>query len=364
MEAYLAKEFNPATTGRGFSGADHARLLARLRPLRAARPPRRTASCLLVLFSSLVLILGPVEGSTHPDRVSLFPKLQSGQTLTYRIAYHVDKQAKTQSSVVMAQSPGAPSVDVQALLRLEVLDVSAAGSRTTIHARTRLQILNPETNPAAPNLQRPPAQDDQGPAIEFTLSPNGRIAQIKGLDALTPDQQQAWQQWSSRFAAAGDFPENGIKPTQKWKSEEPETSSSPITGLTWIRESTYLRNEPCRAAQITMQGEVSDAVQPPETCVVIQTTAALKQKSSPNNTTPEDFKLHQLRTTGTATGNNKTLLYISLQTGLLIRSSDQADQTMDVTIAKSDKSNQVRYNIHAKSTAEIFRIANSPPNHW
>lgn len=363
MEADLAKEFNPLTRGRCFSGAGDARLSTPIRPLRAARPLGRTASCLLVSSSCFVLILGSVKGSTHPDRVSLFPKLQSGQTLTYRIAYHVDKQAKTQSSVVMAQSPGAPSVDVQALLRLEVLDVSAAGQSTIIHARTRLQILNPETNPTAPNPQRPPAQDDQGPAIEFTLSPNGRIAQIKGLDALTPDQQQAWQQWSSRFAAAASFPGNGIKPTQKWKSEEPETASSPIAGLTWIRESTYLRNEPCRTAQITMQGEVNDASQQPETCVVIQTTAALKQKSSRNDTTPADFKLHQLRTTGTASGNNKTLLYISLQTGLLIRSSDQADQTMDVTIAKSDKSNQVRYNIHAKSTAEIFRIANSPTKH-
>jgi hypothetical protein len=91
---------------------------------------------------------------------------------------------------------------------------------------------------------------------------------------------------------------------------------------------------------------------------VIQTTATLKQKSPPRDTTPEDFKLHQLRTSGTASGTNKTLLYISLQTGLLIRSSDQADQTMSVTIAKSDNSNRVHYDIHAKSRTEIFRIAN------
>ena len=32
---------------------------------------------------------------------------------------------------------------------------------------------------------------------------------------------------------------------------------------------------------------------------------------------------------------------------------------MDVTIAKADNSNRVRYDIHAKSDAEIFRIANS-----
>jgi hypothetical protein len=72
--------------------------------------------------------------------------------------------------------------------------------------------------------------------------------------------------------------------------------------------------------------------------------------------------LHQLLTSGTASGNNKTLLFVSTQTGLLVRSSDHADQKMSVTIAKVDNSNRVHYDIQAKSDAEIFRIANSPLN--
>jgi hypothetical protein len=128
-----------------------------------------------------------------------------------------------------------------------------------------------------------------------------------------------------------------------------------------MRESTYLRNEPCRITQAAIQGDAADSSQSPETCAVIETTAVLKQKSSTKNSTPEDFKLHQLRTSGAATGSNKTLLYISLQTGLVIRASDQANQSMNVTIAKSDGSNHVRYDIHAKSITDIFRVANSPP---
>jgi len=69
-----------------------------------------------------------------------------------------------------------------------------------------------------------------------------------------------------------------------------------------------------------------------------------------------------LRTSGAAGGTNKTLLYISLTTGLVIRSSDQADQGMDVIITKTDGSNHVRYAIHAKSNIEIFQIANSALN--
>jgi hypothetical protein len=305
----------------------------------------------------MLLAPGPNAAAARSDRVNLFPKLQAGQILTYRIVYHLSKQANTQSSVKWAQTPAAADVVVQALLRLEVIGVQAQGPRSTIHARTSFEIFNPEgATPTQPSTQ------SQGIAVEFTILPNGRIGEIKNFEALSPDQQQAWQQWASTFAAAAVFPSDGIKVAQKWKSEEVEKSPSPIAGLTWTRESIYLRNEPCRAAQITIHSEVTDSLQAPETCAVVQTTAALKQKSSSKNATPEDFKLHQLHTSGTASGNNQTLLYISLQTGLLIRSSDRADQTMDVTIAKADDSNRVRYNIHAKSDAEIFRIANSPDN--
>jgi hypothetical protein len=313
----------------------------------------------LVSCCAMLLAFGASAATPRSDRVNLFPKLQAGQTLTYRIAYHLDKQANTQSSVKWAQTPAAATINVQGLLRLEVLAVQPLGPRSTIHARTSFQSLNSEAT--APS--QPSAQNAQATAIEFTLFPNGRLDEIKNLDVLSADQQQAWQQWASTFAAAAVFPADGIKLTQRWKSEEPEKSPSPITGLTWMRESTYLRNEPCRSAQLMPQGELADSNESPETCAVIQTKAALKQKSSPKNTTPEDFKLHQLHTSGTASGNNQTLLYLSLQTGLLIRSSEQADQTMDVTIAKADNSNRVRYGIHAKSNTEIFRIiANSPFN--
>jgi hypothetical protein len=318
-----------------------------------------------ISICALLLTLTPAAGG-RSDRIDLFPRLRAGQTITYRIAYHVQKQTKTQSSVSWAQTPAGANINVQGLLRMDVLGVKVQGRRSTITARAWFQSFNLDAPTQPPNAQAPsnqnPSGDSHGIAVEFTISPDGRIDQVKGLDALAPDQQRGWQQWASTFAAAAAFPTDGIKVAQKWKSEEPEKSSSPIAGLVWIRESTYLRNEPCRAAQLTMQGDVTDSNQESETesCAVIQTTATLRQKSSAKNSTPEDFKLHQLRTTGAAGGNNKTLLYISLTSGLVIRASDQADQAMNVIIAKSDGSNHVRYDIHAKSNTEIFRIAGTP----
>jgi hypothetical protein len=325
---------------------------------------RRLASFFIATFLAAPL----TSAHSSSDHLQLFPRLTAGETLTYEVSYRNDKEAKTESSVVMAGSPGSPpdiSVDVRGILRLEVLGIATQGSRAVIHARTWFQPLNsdaamkPPDNPPAPPDQMQ-KQDPKGIAVEFTIFPDGRVDQVNGLDALSPEQQQAWQQWASRFATSAAFPRDGVKVSQKWKSEESEKSPSPIARLTWIRESAYLRNEPCRASQMTVQGDVVDSGQPPETCAVIQTTATLKQKSSPDDATPEDYKLHELRTTGEAGGRNTTLVYISIQTGLLVRSSEQADQTMNVTIAKADGSNRVRYDIHAKSNTEIFRIANTP----
>jgi hypothetical protein len=319
----------------------------------------------LLLGAAILLAAGLQQARGSANHLNLFPKLSTGQTLTYQIAYHSEKQAKTHSSVVMAQSPAGADIDVHGLLRLEVLGVEPMGARSIIHARTWFQSLDSATNINVPDtLQTPPSQvqkqDPTGIAVEFTLSPDGRVDQIQGLDALYPEQQQAWQQWAFRFAATAAFPEKGVQLAQKWKSEESEKSPSPIANLTWIRESVYVRNEPCRASQLTIQGNVAESAAQPETCAVILTTANLKQKSSPKDATPEDYKLHQLKTTGSAGGSNKTLLYISIQSGLLIRSSDHADQSMSVTIAKSDGSNRVHYDVHAKSDTEIFRIANTP----
>jgi hypothetical protein len=307
--------------------------------------------------------------SPSKDRILLFPKLVAGQVLTYQIAYHADKSATTKSTVATStpQSPSGTEANVRALLRLEVVGVEAQGQRATVRARTVFQVMNSATQLTVPrDLPTTPdqvqKQGPQGVSIEFIIEPDGRVDQVKGLDVLLPEQQQAWKEWVARFASSAAFPEGGIRIGQKWKTEEIEHSPAPISKLTWMRESTYLRDEPCHISELTVEGDVAPAhpQQVPETCAVIETTATLKQHSSPNDSTPPDYKLHQLQTTGTASGNNKTLLFVSTQTGLLVRSSDHADQKMSVTIAKADDSNRVHYDIHAKSETEIFRIANSP----
>jgi hypothetical protein len=95
---------------------------------------------------------------------------------------------------------------------------------------------------------------------------------------------------------------------------------------------------------------------------VLLTTAKLKQNSSSKDATPDDFKLHELRTTGTAKGTSEFITYISLKSGLVIRATEETNQFMDVVVAKADASNRVHYNVDARSHAQVLLVTETPLN--
>jgi hypothetical protein len=316
----------------------------------------------VALVCALLGVCGSEPANRRGDRINLFPKFTAGQKLTYQTSYRSDKQTKTQSSLILPSSSDDIQVEVRGLVRLEILDIQAQHGRNLIHARSSFESLDSQNARATPpGSQAIPVQEvnPQQTPIDLTILPDGSIDQVKGLDSLPPDQQQAWREWASRFAVAATTPENGVKPAEKWKSEGAEKSPSPIAGLTWVRDSSYVRNEPCRTLQSNREGNFLESDDPPDTCAVILTIATLRQKSSPNDSTPPDFKLHQLRTVGTARGANKIITYVSLKTGLVVRATEEASQAMDVTVAKADGSNRVHYDIDARSHSQVTLVVDA-----
>ena len=302
----------------------------------------------------------------RPAPANLFPRFQVGQTLAYQISYHSDKQVKTKSSVIVAIPADSAKIDVNALLRLEILGVQAQGDRAIIRARAKFEVLASDSNFKTPGFEPPSpqvqGQDPKGKFMEFTILPDGRLDQVAGLDALLPEQQQAWQEWASRFLLGAELRTPSVRISHKWNSAEAEKSPAPLAGLRWIRQSTYVRDEPCHGLQLTAEGSIAPSDAEPETCAVILTTATLDQNSNEKNATPEDFKLHELRTAGTARGANRIITYISLKTGLLIRATEEATQEMNVTVAKTDGSNRVHYDVNAKSHSEVVQVMQTAAN--
>lgn len=317
-------------------------------------------------FCIAIFLLGAGALCAGDTRVKLIPELHAGQTITYLIRYRSDKHVKTESNVVAPMAPHTAQLDAHGLLQVDVLDVQQVGGKAVIHARARFRTLDSGVWVKKPGDKEPHWQiqkvDPEGKQIEFTISPDGSVEKMTGLDSLFPEQQQAWQQWVARFATAWTLPQSGVKLGEKWKSDQPE-NGAPIAGLYWAAESTYVRNENCHAQQLSIKGEISPSSGPPETCAVLLTTATLKQNSSPKDATPEAFKLHELKTRGTAKGANEIISYISLKTRLVVRATEEAHQSMDVTVAKADESNRVHYNVDAKSHSEVLLVTETPLTH-
>jgi hypothetical protein len=180
------------------------------------------------------------------------------------------------------------------------------------------------------------------------------------MDILPAEDQEMIRAWVAQFAMAGIFPVAGVKRGERWKSEE-EVSGAALAGLVWEKDYTYVRDEVC---PVDTQGNDPErdakSGKAQELCAVILTRETLKQKSSAKHATPEDFKAHELRTAGSAHGTNEIVTYIALDNGLLVRGTEDAQQSLDAEVALADRENRVHYNIEAHSHTEVLMAAPAP----
>lgn len=268
------------------------------------------------------------------DRITLLPRLQNGETLRYESHARINRDVKTKSNVATMLEPKPLQADITTGLRLSVQEMRLMGKRPMMAAETELDSMEQAGtgNTVA-----------KSPRVNFTIGESGEVTRAEGLEDLEPAQRLAWQFWIAQFAFGWTLPASGAKPGEKWKSEEVEKTPTPIAGLVWERETTYVQNDKC-------------PILADQQCAVFLTKATLKQKSNPEDATPEDYKLHELATSGVAKGTNETVLYVSLKRGLLLRASEDLQQFLDVTIAKADGSNQVQYTIHVTSHFETVFV--------
>jgi hypothetical protein len=293
------------------------------------------------VFTVLLLAAHSAFAPAHAAssaRLVLSPALQPGQKIVYHLRYTTEKITKSESRVVSPMIPQNENADTERLLTAEVRTVSGAPGHAQAVMLTRM------TQPDGSALA------DSGGNVEFTLLADGRANAITGLDALSASEQSLWRQWLAQFALAWTFPPNGIKPGDKWKKEEPIVGSA-LAALVWEKQFEYVRNEPC-----PLRGDNGKPAKSPGLCAVVVTTTSMKQKSSHDDATPEDYKVHKLKTSGTARGKSQVITYISLRTRFLERATEESVQAMDILIAKTDESNKVHFNVDAKSRAEVVLV--------
>jgi hypothetical protein len=288
------------------------------------------------IFSWICLaVCWRAELLARDKNVRFVPELKKEQVLLYDIHGRVQRHVKTESRVASILEPREAKQEFSGRLRVTIKELGAVNGRPFVSAEAAFEYAGdaPESTPAAKKH-----------FVEFTIGGNGRVKSLTGLYDLDPVERMAWQFWISRFAFGWTFPQEKLKRGEKWKNEEPENNPAPIGKLVWERETTYGENGKC-------------PVVPSETCAVFFTNAVMKQKSSPKDSTPEDYRLHELRTSGTATGTNEIYTTISQKTGLAMRGTEEVRQSMNVIIVKSDGSNGVKYSIDAASHFEMLLVA-------
>lgn len=294
------------------------------------------------------------------ERVLLFPKLAEGQSLTYEISYRAETTSNTESNVAAPMAPPSGQTNTRLMLEVDVLALASESGKPLAHLRTRF--LSPNSVSASAQAARHDSTSGStAPAnlVEFSLHADGRVTELTGFDALSSDERASWQEWVGRFGIGAALPEKGPKRGDKWKADEQITNSL-LTGLSWDKELQYVDDEPCRAPASGQPPEVARASHSDETCAVILTTATLKQKSPQKDSTPDDFKLHDLRTYGVAKGKNEVITYISRSSGLVVRATEDANQSLNVIVAKSDGSNRVHYMIDAQSHTRVLLLPPTP----
>jgi hypothetical protein len=287
------------------------------------------------LLTVLMTLSAPAAGNNPPK---LVPELAAGQVLRYDIRGHVQQHKKTESRVIRNVLPQDVKQDFSKILRITVETVETENGKPVISAVAEFEYSQDKA--VKPDENAKSARH----LVEFTIGGNGQLKSESGLDELSPVEALAFTSWISKFAFGWTIPGRNMKPGEVWKSEEPENTPGPIARLVWERTTTYGQSTNCPVLE-------------KENCAVFLTTAILNQKSSVENSTPEDYKLHDLKTSGMAKGKNETYDSISSATGLLMRGTEDVQQSMEVVIAKSDGSNDVKYTIEAGSHFEMLFVS-------
>lgn len=330
---------------------------------RRVRSLRRTILLVLSVASAVVcaaLCAAPSQ------RVHFAPKFVEGESLRYQIDMRTVSTGNTTTPIADPEGETRVSQTISLLVRLDVIGAANQGTLASGQSRlratyekSRAQSESDALNPDAPSLEDQYAKLE-GASIEFTLMPDGHLANITGLEDLFPNRSQTDPilSWVSALSTGNSIPVNGIVLGQKW-SDERSLEGWPLTGLSWRTESTYLRDDVCAPAG-SIPGEQPETKGDRGACALLLTRFEIVHRGSAQaDATPEDYRRNGLRTSGTWTGSGESLNTISLATGLLESATQTSTQNMDYQIASASSGSRIHRVGQVQSQSEI-RLVSGP----
>jgi hypothetical protein len=308
------------------------------------------------------------------QRVRLESKFVAGETLRYRIEARTTTTGKTTTPIANPEGGSKSQQNVRLLIRLDVLGgepaanlANAANASSTASApkavrfRATYEESHVDVDSDALDLAAVSLEDSydriEGRSVEFTLSPEGRLGAIQGLDTIFPNPSNAGPvlAWLDGLLSLPHLPQDGIAVGQKWSSERPLVGAA-LDGLTWRTESSYLRNDACSVPVIP--AALADlSANPPGSCAVILMHFKISRSGSAHSdATPPEYRQNGLRTSGTWTGSGDGLESISLASGLLVTATETSTQDMDYEVKSASAGSAIHRQSHVQTQSQITLV--------
>jgi len=353
----------------------------------------------IAIQAALLFALPGLAASDH-ERVHLAPQFKPGDSLRYQVESQMNIAGTTTTPIVNPEGATQVKQSVSIVLRLDVLEVPPAALNAA-RANPTTGANAAHTTHSAPGTNAVPvplriratyekssaiSESDaydptsasladqynrlEGRSMEFTLEPDGRIVDIKGLEDMlrNPSAAQTVRSWMAGLSSSAGFPPQGIEIGQKWSREQPLTGV-PLDRLFWRTEATYLRNEICPENTLAGGSETGAAAAPEAapappsanspTCATILTQFTIARRGSHNphaDDTPDDYRHNGLRTSGTWTGSGESLDSFSLATGRMLRSTQSSSQDLDFAVISTSTGSRMTYKGKIETRTEIILL--------
>jgi hypothetical protein len=319
--------------------------------------------------AALVLVLAlPVSArsSNAKDRIHLVPQFSAGQVFRYNIQLRMETTSRSTGPVIDPEGATVFDQSVNVVLRLAVLSVAGAtGGPGPVRLRATYEKVAASSksdsyDPDAAAKERD-YQKLEGRSMEFTLHPDGKITDIKGLEdvATDPSRAVAVNQWLNQLTLGASLPQKGIAVGKKWSSKQP-LESAPLTGVIWQTESTYQRDEPCPVLELqanTDSGGKKPIAPAREECAILLTRSKTRDSQGGRDRTPSVYRENGLRTSGEWKGTGETLSAISLRTGMVVSVTQSSTTHMDFTVTAVASGNHIHYAGDTHSESQITLVS-------
>ncbi|HWX38348.1 MAG TPA: hypothetical protein VNY09_03850 [Candidatus Sulfotelmatobacter sp.] len=303
-----------------------------------------------------------IIGAASP-KISLSPRFVPGESFRYDMEFETTNETSRTGFATDPQGPSSVVVNWNATVRIDVLapeEGPPGGIRLrTTYEKSTASVRSDTFDPSAAEATAQ-YQQLEGKVVEFTLDSARKVVKVTGIEGIADSEKaaQAARDWISQLGAGAGAPVGGVSVGQTWSSEQPATAL-PIAGLVWRAESEYLGNESCHPPNPDVPpspggADAAASSNAAPDCAVILAKLSLVRPKSARETTPPELRESGVQSAGKWTGSAQSLVYVSLDSGMVVSATHTGAEEMDVTLTSShNTSMRLRGTISTRSQVAL-----------